>query len=766
MKFYDDKLASVLFNNLNEMSLADMRKLAQKLGIGDLKSKKRIELTYCIIAVLLYGTNPEDLPFDADGVKQLRIGESEKSYVPSSHFRNLKGMSIDVIRTSKALNSLREASSKRFGIADRRIRFMRFLQNLEYLYPDSEGSVLSKEYVSIDNQSEISDLTNEYNRELRIPKTERLIGGESIYTLSDRKGFVWKQGISIPKEILEEKLGNDTEINLDSSQDMRPEHKKKVAKEKTLSTHKTTAPVISPLAKTGLYAPDTTDAERAALARKRKEKIIEESEKAQAAMPVAEEVKDKKLWDDIEFDKTAVDLTASDKVEDIKSSQAEESERSAEESTSVPESDGDSLKLPMDLNLMDVLAEGEADSEKSEGKSDEDDDKDLNIEKVKKDTEKSAIDPARGFATGVVEVNDFGYGFLRTQNFLSGISDVYVPSVQIKRFGLQTGDIISCDTRLFEGNKYASAIFISSINGIPCDQHPHRTSFDSLIPQYPCERIKLEGLEDKNGDITMRAIDLIAPIGKGQRALIVSPPKAGKTTILKYLAQAITQNNKEIKTFMLLVDERPEEVTDIIEAVPEAEVIYSTFDMTVEHHARVADLVLKSARRHVEYGRDVVILLDSITRLARTYNQVTEQSGRTLTGGLDASAMIVPKQFFGAARSVKGGGSLTVIATALVETGSRMDDIIYEEFKGTGNMELQLSRKLSEMRVFPAIDISKSGTRREELLMDERELNFMNNYRRGMAKYSSEAAMQGLISLLNQTYNNEDLLNRVKKLKI
>ncbi|MEO6445727.1 MAG: transcription termination factor Rho [Gemmatimonadaceae bacterium] len=322
---------------------------------------------------------------------------------------------------------------------------------------------------------------------------------------------------------------------------------------------------------------------------------------------------------------------------------------------------------------------------------------------------------------GVLEILAEGYGFLRSQDwsYLHSPDDIYVSPSQIKRFDLRTGDSIRGEVRPpKEWERYLALLKVDTINGDEPDPSRTRLIFDSLHPRYPDQRLRLE-----NGDISMRVVDLIAPIGKGQRGLIVAPPRAGKTILLQKMANAIAENHPEVALIVLLIDERPEEVTDFHESVPKAEVISSTFDEAPDRHVQVAEMVIEKAKRLVEHGKDVVILLDSITRLARAHNSVIPQSGKIMSGGLDASAMQKPKRFFGSARKIEDGGSLTIIATALIETGSRMDEVIFEEFKGTGNMELVLSREIANRRVFPAIDVNKSGTRREELLLDREEMN-------------------------------------------
>ncbi len=362
-------------------------------------------------------------------------------------------------------------------------------------------------------------------------------------------------------------------------------------------------------------------------------------------------------------------------------------------------------------------------------------------------------------AEGILEVLPDGYGFLRGENYLPTPKDVYVSPVQIKRFRLDTGDKVKGIKRIpKEGEKFPALIFVGEVNG----QHPEnamkRTKFDDLIPIYPNRRLKLE---TKPEEYTMRLMDLLSPIGKGQRGMIVAPPKAGKTTILKKIANSITSNNPEVELIVLLIDERPEEVTDMRRSI-NGDVIYSTFDELPEHHVKVAEMVLERAKRLTEQKKDVVILLDSITRLARAYNLVIPSSGRTLSGGLDPSALHKPKRFFGAARNTENAGSLTILATALVETGSRMDDVIFEEFKGTGNMEVHLDRKLSEKRIFPAIDINKSGTRKEELLLDSEELETVFALRKTMANMSAQEMTEQLIEQIVATKSNEEFIERMK----
>ena len=357
---------------------------------------------------------------------------------------------------------------------------------------------------------------------------------------------------------------------------------------------------------------------------------------------------------------------------------------------------------------------------------------------------------------GVLEVLPEGYGFLRSQdwNYLYGPDDIYVSPSQIKRFDLRTGDTVVGQVRPpKEWEKYLALLKVERINGDEPEKAKQRITFDNLKPRYPDERIRLE---TPNGDISTRLCDIIAPLGKGQRGLIVAPPRAGKTMLLQKLANAIAENHPEVVLIMLLIDERPEEVTDMQTSVPKAEVISSTFDEAAYRHVQVADMVLEKAKRLVEHGRDVVILLDSITRLARAHNTVVPSSGKVLSGGVDAKAMEKPKRFFGSARRIDGGGSLTILATALIETGSRMDEVIFEEFKGTGNMELVLDRKIAERRIYPAVDINKSGTRREELLFDKDEANRVYLLRSFLAPMPGDEAMLFMLQRMGRTKSNRE----------
>lgn len=369
-------------------------------------------------------------------------------------------------------------------------------------------------------------------------------------------------------------------------------------------------------------------------------------------------------------------------------------------------------------------------------------------------------------ACGILEVMPDGFGFIRSDNYMPGDSDVYVSPSQIRRFGLKTGDIIRGNTRVKSATeKFSALLYLKSVNNLPLDQIMRRGNFEDMTPVFPDERLRLER---PGGSMAMRIVDLVSPIGKGQRGMIVSPPKAGKTTLLKDAAKSILRNNPEMYLIILLIDERPEEVTDIKEAIQgsNVEVIYSTFDEQPEHHKRVSEMVIERAKRLVESKKDVTIFIDSITRLARAYNLTVPPSGRTLSGGLDPAALYMPKRFFGAARNMREGGSLTILATALVYTGSKMDDVVYEEFKGTGNMELVLDRKLQERRVFPAIDIAKSGTRREDLLLTPDEQEAVYNMRKALNGMKSEEAVENILNMFARTRNNGELIQILKKQKI
>ena len=396
--------------------------------------------------------------------------------------------------------------------------------------------------------------------------------------------------------------------------------------------------------------------------------------------------------------------------------------------------------------LIDVLTKNSSDTTTNQ---------DLEGEKYKVTSETDSI------VQGILEVLADGYGFLRGENYLPTPKDVYVSPVQIKRFRLNTGDIIKGIARTpQEEEKFPALIFVGEVNGESPDNAYRRKSFDDLIPIYPTERLKLETVPN---EYAMRIIDLISPIGKGQRGLIVAQPKVGKTTLLKKIANSITSNNPEVELIVLLIDERPEEVTDMKRSI-KGEVIYSTFDEQPEHHVKVAEMVLERAKRLTEQKKDVVILLDSITRLARAYNLTVPASGRTLSGGLDPSSLHKPKRFFGAARNIENGGSLTILATALIETGSKMDDVIFEEFKGTGNMEVHLDRKLSEKRIFPAIDINKSGTRREDLLLSPEELEAVFLLRKALSNLNTAEITEQVINQMLATKDNQEFIERIKKI--
>ena len=388
-------------------------------------------------------------------------------------------------------------------------------------------------------------------------------------------------------------------------------------------------------------------------------------------------------------------------------------------------------------------------------------------ETVKNDNEKTNENMNTGYkltsendeiTEGILEVLPDGYGFLRGENYLPTQKDIYISPIQIRRFKLNTGDKIKGISRMpKEGEKFPALIYVGEVNGDAPEKAYQRKSFDDLIPIHPEERLKVETTQN---ELAMRLIDLMSPIGKGQRGMIVAPPKVGKTTLLKKIANSITKNNPEVELIVLLIDERPEEVTDMKRSI-KGDVIYSTFDELPEHHVKVAEMVLERAKRLTEQKKDVVILLDSITRLARAYNLVIPSSGRTLSGGFDPAALHKPKRFFGAARNIEFGGSLTILATALIETGSKMDEVIFEEFKGTGNMEVHLDRKLSEKRIFPAIDINKSGTRREEKLLTPKEQETVLAIRKAMSSMTPTEVTEQLLNQMIITKNNEEFLNKM-----
>jgi transcription termination factor Rho len=395
------------------------------------------------------------------------------------------------------------------------------------------------------------------------------------------------------------------------------------------------------------------------------------------------------------------------------------------------------------------------------------------VEAMLEEDERSKISPEKlsdtldsgETAKGILEVMPDGFGFIRCANYLPGENDVYVAPSQIRKFNLKTGDIVEGNTRVKTQNeKFSALLYVKKINGYHPTEAAKRYNFEDMTPIFPDERLKLE---TPGASVAMRIMDLMSPVGKGQRGMIVSPPKAGKTTLLKEVAKSIKKNNPDMHLIILLIDERPEEVTDIREAIegPNVEVIYSTFDELPEHHKRVAEMVIERAKRLVEHKKDVMILLDSITRLTRAYNLTVPPSGRTLSGGLDPAALHMPKRFFGAARNMREGGSLTILATALVETGSKMDDVVYEEFKGTGNMEMVLDRKLSERRVFPAIDIPKSGTRREDLLLTEEELQAINVMRKALNGLKPEEAVEKILDMFVRTKTNREFVDMVQKIK-
>ncbi|MDD2978546.1 MAG: transcription termination factor Rho [Hespellia sp.] len=394
--------------------------------------------------------------------------------------------------------------------------------------------------------------------------------------------------------------------------------------------------------------------------------------------------------------------------------------------------------------------------------------KDAAKEELKKDKKEiSDVDQLDSGITahGIIEVLPDGYGFIRSDNYLPGEADVYVSPSQIRKFNLKTGDILKGNTRIkTQSEKFSALLYLTTINGMRPSVAAQRPNFEDLTPIFPNERLRME---HSGSSTAMRIVDLLSPIGKGQRGMIVSPPKAGKTTLLKEVALSVQKKNPDMHLLILLIDERPEEVTDMRETIegPNVEVIYSTFDELPEHHKRVSEMVIERAKRLVEHGRDVMILLDSITRLARAYNLTVPPSGRTLSGGLDPAALHMPKRFFGAARNMREGGSLTILATALVDTGSKMDDVVYEEFKGTGNMELVLDRKMQERRVFPAIDVIKSGTRREDLLLtkEEQEANYIIH--KAMNGQKADESVDNLLNMFTRTKTNDELVEKVRKQK-
>ena len=414
--------------------------------------------------------------------------------------------------------------------------------------------------------------------------------------------------------------------------------------------------------------------------------------------------------------------------------------------------------------LIDAMLALDAKEEQAEAATEAKEEVREEMKEKKSETDIEQLDSGNT-ANGILEVMQDGFGFIRSDNYLPGENDVYVSPAQIRRFGLKTGDILTGNTRVkTQGEKFSALLYVSTINGLRPAEAMKRKNFEDLTPIFPNQRIRLE---NAGSSTAMRIMDLVSPIGKGQRGMIVSPPKAGKTTLLKEVALSVQKTEPNMHLLILLIDERPEEVTDIKEAIsgPNVEVIHSTFDELPEHHKRVSEMVIARAKRLVEHGKDVMILLDSITRLSRAYNLIVPPSGRTLSGGLDPAALYSPKRFFGAARNMREGGSLTILATALVDTGSKMDDVVYEEFKGTGNMELILDRKLQEKRVFPAIDIPKSGTRREDLLLNKEEQEAIYIMRRAMNGMKSEEAVDNLLNMFTRTKTNAELVRQVIRQK-
>ena len=414
--------------------------------------------------------------------------------------------------------------------------------------------------------------------------------------------------------------------------------------------------------------------------------------------------------------------------------------------------------------LIDAMLALDAKEEQAEAASEAKEEVREEMKEKKSETDIEQLDSGNT-ANGILEVMQDGFGFIRSDNYLPGENDVYVSPAQIRRFGLKTGDILTGNTRVkTQGEKFSALLYVSTINGLRPAEAMKRKNFEDLTPIFPNQRIRLE---NAGSSTAMRIMDLVSPIGKGQRGMIVSPPKAGKTTLLKEVALSVQKTEPNMHLLILLIDERPEEVTDIKEAIsgPNVEVIHSTFDELPEHHKRVSEMVIARAKRLVEHGKDVMILLDSITRLSRAYNLIVPPSGRTLSGGLDPAALYSPKRFFGAARNMREGGSLTILATALVDTGSKMDDVVYEEFKGTGNMELILDRKLQEKRVFPAIDIPKSGTSREDPLLNKEEQEAIYIMRRAMNGMKSEEAVDNLLNMFTRTKTNAELVRQVIRQK-
>ncbi len=539
----------------------------------------------------------------------------------------------------------------------------------------------------------------------------------------------------VAKEAEEEVKEADREAVKEESREETKEVKEE-AKEKAREEEKSAAAAEEPVVK------------KSRRGRPRKNPILTEAP-VQTVAPDLAERKEEAEEEKKEEEKKEEVKKEEDKKEEYVESRVTEAvqatvEEQVKESEAKPESREKSTAEPVEKQV----SESRESQRQHEFKKDTEGQPNFYYKKIESD------DPVEG----VLEVLPDGYGFLRSQNYLSGPKDVYVSPSQIRRLGLKTGDWIRGKGRIpNDGEKFQALLYVQSVNGDPPEVAAKRVPFENLTPIFPNVRITLE---TEPREYATRLIDLIAPIGKGQRGMIVSPPKAGKTVLLKKIANAITTNYPDMELIVLLIDERPEEVTDMQRSI-KGEVLYSTFDEVPEHHIKVAEMVLERAQRLVEQKRDVVILLDSITRLARAYNLTIPPTGRTLSGGLDPGALHKPKRFFGAARNIENGGSLTIIATALIDTGSRMDDVIYEEFKGTGNMELHLDRKLSEKRIFPAIDINRSGTRREELLLSQKELESIWAIRKAMSNMGTAEVTEMLINRLTQTKSNEEFVNSI-----
>ena len=504
--------------------------------------------------------------------------------------------------------------------------------------------------------------------------------------------------------------------------------------------------------------------------RKKKEEILEETVeiKEESANEVTEEKPKKRATRKTAAKKTAEVSDAIDSSETAEEPKEEAVEAKAEEKEEKPKAKRTTRKKKTEEPAEEPAAEPTAedvsevsdkaeDSEKTESAPDP--------EPTEKPAEKQGDQRPRPEVTGILDIAEDGnFGFLRFDNFLTSERDIYVSPTQIRRFNLKTGDKINGISRLpNDGERFGALLYVNTVNDEEPGEAIRRPDFSSLTPIFPNERLTME-VGPK--ELSMRLIDLIAPVGKGQRGLLVAPPKAGKTTLLKRIANSIEKNHPDVELIVLLVDERPEEVTDMKRSLASGEVIYSTFEERPQHHVKGAEMVLARAQRLAEHKKDVVILLDSITRLARAYNLVEAPSGRTLSGGLDPSALYKPKKFFGAARNLEEGGSITILATALIETGSRMDDVIYEEFKGTGNMELHLDRKLSERRIFPAIDLNRSGTRREDLLMTQEEMEAIYMMRRAMGNLPLQEVTETIIDNLSQTVSNENFVQIIKKVLV